>query len=753
MREVNMEISRRMKQYGWQLMIAGAWGFFISLLFAEFMLRPHFLIDIFFLLREFFIFIVRIILPEDLAWSLDRPIFLLTTFAVGGFAAGSVAEVFGILVAGIRRKERTIKLQGLAGAAFVAFLWVLVITFLKIWTYDLKRPLILATVLFLEVIIGITAFKGLNRFLPKFSKKTGKRFLSVGVIISIIIFTKTMFPYQSTSVCSFADVQKQEERKIAIIGIDGASWNLLEPLIAKGKLPNLSALIERGSNGFLRSFKPMRSPVIWTTIATGKHPGHHGIDNFIVMRPGSTRSTPVTSNLIEEPTLWDIFSSFSRSVSINGWYVSWPAARVEGTLVSDLAVHPGIESRRTYPELLAGLVDSVRVEFENNRENILTDWFGFHPTAGEYTNPVLSSAIAVLDQSFQKDFVTLETAIELLERNGQPSLFVSYFVGSDRVQHKFFKYLWLSEHPTESKILFDADPQEVQRFGNIINSYLMFIDWGLGRILNSLELENTDLFIVSDHGFGPITDEAADVYTYDANSLFCSLGLLRYGESSGEIDLSGTVIFEAGNLPWIKKRSVYFPNTEKDWNHEALRQIAGLLDGLHTENGKQLFDSVKFLPSSGNKDEPVLEIVFSGGIFGQVLSFEGKKIDTSSFIKFKGISGDHRMNGVVTISGPDIQQGKFLTDISVLDIAPTACYLAGLPVLDDMNGKITLEAIRTEFRKKHPLYEMPHSELPWFGLKSHSSDEETVRREMGLEISGNVEEQLLEEMRTLGYIQ
>ncbi len=750
---MNSKTLQKPAHYGWRLLAAGGWGFFVSLLFAELMLKPFFFIDVFFLLREFFIFILRILLDEELAWSLDRPIYLLLMFASGGFIVGVVAEAFGSFLSRISKKTGALGSQGFTGAACVAFLWILVLTILKIWTYDLKRPVILAAVILVEVLIGIAAFITISRIIPVFSSKTVKRLIGLGCIISIVLLVKTFFPYQSSTICSFSDVVQQEDRQIAIIGVDGASWNLLEPLMAKGELPNISSLIERGSSGFLRSFKPMRSPVIWTSIATGKHPGRHGIDNFIVVRPGTTRSTPVTSNLIKEPSIWDIFSSFTRRVSVNGWYVSWPASHVEGTLVSDLAIHPDIGARRTYPEQTAGLVDSILIEFDKNSDNLLTDWFGNLPKSGEYSNRALGNALTVLEQSFRKDFVTLETAIELLHREGQPSLFVFYFVGSDRVQHKFFKYLWLMEHPAESKLLFNADEEEILRFGNTINSYLKFVDWGLGKILNSLDEDNTNVFIVSDHGFGPITDEAADVYTYNANNLFHSLGFLKYLEGSEKIDLDETVIFEAGNLPWEVKRKVFFPNKNQGWNHEALRHYVCSLENLQTESGERVFKSVKLLPTSGEIDEPTMEIVFSSEVFGQNILYEEKVLNTSSFIKFKGISGDHRINGVVNISGPDIKRGEFLTNISVFDIAPTTCYLAGLPVLDDMNGRIALEAIQTEFRKSHPIYEMPHSELPWFGLKSQTADEETVRREMGLEIEGNVEEQLLEEMRTLGYIQ
>ena len=72
--------------------------------------------------------------------------------------------------------------------------------------------------------------------------------------------------------------------KVILIGIDSATWHLMLPLVQAGKMPNIGYLIETGVSGPLRTFKPTLSPLIWTTIITGKSPQKHGIRSFVALK-------------------------------------------------------------------------------------------------------------------------------------------------------------------------------------------------------------------------------------------------------------------------------------------------------------------------------------------------------------------------------------------------------------------------------------------------------------------------------------
>jgi predicted AlkP superfamily phosphohydrolase/phosphomutase len=81
----------------------------------------------------------------------------------------------------------------------------------------------------------------------------------------------------------------QPLRRVIFVGVDGADWDIIENLMAQDLLPNFAELVENGATGPLRSVKPLLSPLVWTTIATGKFPEDHGILNFTVVDPATGR--------------------------------------------------------------------------------------------------------------------------------------------------------------------------------------------------------------------------------------------------------------------------------------------------------------------------------------------------------------------------------------------------------------------------------------------------------------------------------
>jgi len=124
--------------------------------------------------------------------------------------------------------------------------------------------------------------------------------------------------------------------KIILIGIDGADWKVMLPLVKEGMLPNIASLMERGVSAWCRTFKPAKSPVIWTSIATGVGPEKHGIVDYdVVVDPEKGLVVPVTSNARKVNALWNILSEAGLRVGVVGWWASWPAEEVNGFIISD----------------------------------------------------------------------------------------------------------------------------------------------------------------------------------------------------------------------------------------------------------------------------------------------------------------------------------------------------------------------------------------------------------------------------------
>jgi len=90
--------------------------------------------------------------------------------------------------------------------------------------------------------------------------------------------------------------------RVVLIGLDAATWDVMRPLMQAGELPNIRSLVDRGWSGVLRSMEPTLSPMVWTTIASGRLPAHHGIFGFLAHTEDGTE-VPVTSNLRRVETL------------------------------------------------------------------------------------------------------------------------------------------------------------------------------------------------------------------------------------------------------------------------------------------------------------------------------------------------------------------------------------------------------------------------------------------------------------------
>ena len=169
------------------------------------------------------------------------------------------------------------------------------------------------------------------------------------------------------------------ETKVLLIGWDAADWKIIHALVDAGKMPNLSKFIEEGVIGNLATLYPQLSPMLWTSIATGKRPFKHGILGFIEPDPHGGGVRPITNISRKTKAIWNILSQTGKKCNVVGWWPSHPAEPINGVMVSNLyqravapfgepwpmrpgAVHPerlirNLAALRVHPqELEVGLV-------------------------------------------------------------------------------------------------------------------------------------------------------------------------------------------------------------------------------------------------------------------------------------------------------------------------------------------------------------------------------------------------------------
>lgn len=296
-------------------------------------------------------------------------------------------------------------------------------------------------------------------------------------------------------------VEESKLPKLVVLGLDGLSWRILDPLLSAGRLPHFRKLIEGGVAGELLSEKPVLSPVVWTTIAAGRRHTDHGIHDFFDAEGRLVNSTQVKTRRI-----WDIAGEKAgATVGVAGWFVSWPVDPVPGFMLSDRATEwkPSDHDRPLSfhpPELQApfeAVVEARRARAVEECRRftsfpLVPDWKQrLAPKDPAYERHAFLDTrlfrVFLRDSSFVEASVRLQAAL-------RPDLLFVYLRGSDNVQHAF----WFQRAPQESRE--PLDPEEVRHFGGVIDGYYVWLDEALGRLMAGADRDTT-FVIASDHGF------------------------------------------------------------------------------------------------------------------------------------------------------------------------------------------------------------------------------------------------------------
>ena len=434
--------------------------------------------------------------------------------------------------------------------------------------------------------------------------------------------------------------EPQPRPRVLFFAIDGADWEIAGPLMERGEMPHLAGLVKRGIKTEVDTFEPIKSPLIWTSVATGRAPEAHGIQRFV--EPDATgKLLPVTSNMRRVKAVWNILTELDRKVGVVGWLVTWPAEEVNGVLVSSVspfvlgkemrgrgASHeakkgaffeevPGL----TWPAELAAEVARFKRSREEVRAEVaarfgtpldtaeVSDDEGWPPSLAdsEDRRTYLDDLRGVLDGMtyvYAAD-LTFSRMGEHLYRTSDADLFMVYLGGVDVVCHRFWKFRAPGQFPVRE--------QDRQRYAGLIEEYYRFVDEELGRYL-AIAGDETTVIVASDHGF---TGRA--------------------------------------------------------------------FTGRHSPNG------------------------------------------------------EHRKKSMLAMAGPGIRPGATVRDGSLIDLLPTMLYLLDLPVADDMEGRILREALDSGLLgRREPLRVATYE-------TGNAGDESPL--------ASPVDEEILEQFRSLGYIE
>ncbi|MCZ6766214.1 MAG: alkaline phosphatase family protein [bacterium] len=299
------------------------------------------------------------------------------------------------------------------------------------------------------------------------------------------------------------NVTSEPLRKVVFVGVDGADWRIIDDLIGQGKLPNFRKLKEKGATGPLRSIEPILSPMIWTTMATGKLPEEHGILNFTVADPETGRKVPITRRYRKVDAIWNMLSDYDRTVDIVGWLATFPAEQINGVMVTDrvgyLAYAEAEDEERTIEGGIAP-ADRVREISSLVRRSSSVRFEEFSPFVQIDESRFLENRSRVFDPKNPTNNMIMlyastesyrQIALHLL-REGQPDFLAVYFELVDATKHLFMHYA-----PPR---LEHVDPEAYRVFKDAVTQAYVYQDRIIGEIMDLCD-DNTIVIVASDHGF------------------------------------------------------------------------------------------------------------------------------------------------------------------------------------------------------------------------------------------------------------
>ena len=313
------------------------------------------------------------------------------------------------------------------------------------------------------------------------------------------------------SVWTCAGAGEKPRHRVLVIGVDAGEWDVLGPLLDQKRAPAFAQLRDQGASGKLRSLEPMtKSPIIWASIATGKVPQKHGVSDFFVKQSAKERAAArsrgdstaaaadpiVTSNLWRARPMWEILGSLGKKVSVVGWWTTWPARPVNGSLISDyvqydISAWTGRETRRTYPESLDSLVQAMRRTPES------VSWAELFQFVPAIDTTKVTARQKELVQDLRWIYAADQTFYRIamhLYKTQKPEFFTVYFRGVDEISHIY----WDIDVPGSKRSAKSDD--EYHWLKNIIPNYYVFTDRLIGDFLKAADSQ-TDVVVCSDHGF------------------------------------------------------------------------------------------------------------------------------------------------------------------------------------------------------------------------------------------------------------
>ena len=515
-------------------------------------------------------------------------------------------------------------------------------------------------------------------------------------------------------------------KKLMMIGIDSATWTLLDPWIEAGRLPNLGKLRASGAYGPLASTIQPISSAAWVTFLTGMNQGQHGIFDFVRRKAGAYDLELTDASMIQTPTLFEHLGRAGLRVASLNVPLTYPVWPVNGVMVSG-PFAPSVSPVIMHPREL---------------------WEAFHRAVPGYDifpdyDPQAKDPPAKLARDLETCVQNRTRAAEFLLQREDWDVFMAVYTSPDQIQHSFWHCL-----PPELCGSHVERPEAPAHLRDAIFNVYRAVDEGIGRLLTYAP-EGLPIFVISDHGagaldwwvhlntwlaqngflaylqqsqpsvkgvFGQMAQRLAHLYSRAVpqpvrRRLRALLGgqfvkikeTLETTTLAATVDWSRTRVFALGsgdlylNVKGREPQGIVEPGAEYQAVREAV--ITGFMQ-LKSRAGTPLVERVYRREElySGQCAErgPDLTVVFADHRYHPLARYASSStiFEDPSVWRFgsRPITGGHRPEGIIIVSGQGVQPGPGLKDARLVDLAPTILARLGLPIPPQMDGRVLSEA-------------------------------------------------------------
>jgi predicted AlkP superfamily phosphohydrolase/phosphomutase len=538
--------------------------------------------------------------------------------------------------------------------------------------------------------------------------------------------------------------------KAVTVGLDGATFGLLDPLIAAGVMPNLEQILARGVRARLMSTIPPVTAPAWTTFTTGVNPGRHGVFDFRQRLDGKLRW--VTSHSVRAPRIWDWINVAGHSAGAINMPLTYPPTPVREYMLSGFLT-PSNSREYTYPP---GLGEQL--------ERAIGEYIIYEPIPPMGLRE--KEDIAAYLHRIQRMVHQRARALYWFMSNHPTDLLVIVFQVLDTLQHVFWKYLDPREPAFNSELATAVRPA-------LLDCYRQ-VDDILGQVQRRLD-DNTYFILGSDHGFGPLSHQ------FLVNEWLAQQGLLRY--SRGKL-VAEKVIRRVRNhlrlgkagAPLLEQTTRFVPDHKSaiDWartqafsgeiHQQAIyvnlrgREPMGIVEPgekYEAVRDEVIAQASKLRdPTTGQRihcqvhrreelyhgpfveDAPDLAIVADDYNYQAttLFSLRGRYLQDQHLPL-----GAHRRDGILVISGPGVRPGDQVAPVSIADVTPTVLYLMGLAVPEGLDGNVIVEALDPGYLQNHPVRYQPATQVPGAAEGISYSESEAAEIETRLQGLGYLE--------------